>query len=122
MFYIENDSIYLTRGDTGSFTVRATGYTFAAEDRAVFTIKNGAGTIVLEHVYELADAELGNGVFRVDFLNADTDSLATGSYTWDVRYVIHPYYDSNSRIIDGDQVITPRRPLSLELLASVGEV
>ena len=121
MFYIENDTIYLSRGDTGSFTVTTSGYTFAAEDRALLSVKSAAGEVVFERVYELT-TELGNGVFLVELHNEDTDSLAIGSYTWDVRYVIHPYYDETGRIIDGDQVITPKPPRNLVLLAVVGEV
>ena len=72
--------------------------------------------------YGLTDETLGNGAFQVDFHNPDTDALATGVYNWDVRYILGPYYDESGRIINGDQVITPQRPNSMELLAVVGEV
>jgi hypothetical protein len=39
-----------------------------------------------------------------------------------VRYIIHPYYDDSGNIVDGDQVITPRQPMELQLLQVVGEV
>ena len=124
MFWIDDDTkmIHLSRGDTASFIIRATGYTFAAEDRALFTLKNGSGNIVFEQAYSLTDETLGNGAFQVDFHNPDTDALATGVYSWDVRYILGPYYDESGRIINGDQVITPQRPQSMELLAVVGEV
>ena len=122
MFNIENYTITLSRGDTASFTVTAnTDYEFAAEDRALFTVKDSAGEAILERVYAL-DTELGNGRFLVQLSNSDTDSLAVGAYTWDVRYVLHPYYDSTGRIIDGDQVITPKAAQTLSLIATVGEV
>ena len=60
--------------------------------------------------------------FVVYFLNADTDSLAPGAFSWDVRYIIHPYYDSEGKIIDGDQVITPKTPMNMTLLTVVGDV
>ncbi len=124
MFWIDDDTkmIHLSRGDTASFIVRATGHTFAEADRALFTLKNGSGNIVFEQAYGLTDETLGNGAFQVDFHNPDTDALATGVYNWDVRYILGPYYDESGRIINGDQVITPQRPNSMELLAVVGEV
>lgn len=122
MFKIENGQILLSIGDTAAFTVTArTDYQFTEDDRALFTVKDGAGEVILERVYAL-DTELGNGVFRVQLSNSDTDSLAAGVYSWDVRYVLHPYYDTNGRIIDGDQVITPKDPQNLTLKVTVGEV
>lgn len=122
MFSIDNGSISLSRGDTASFTITATGgYTFAAEDRALFTVKDGNGEVIMERVYAL-DTELGNGVFMVQFSNSDTDQLTPGVYSWDVRYIIGPYYNAAGRIIDGDQVVTPKAALNLTLLSTVGEV
>jgi hypothetical protein len=63
-----------------------------------------------------------DNAFVVYFLNADTDSLAPGGYSWDVRYIIHPYYDSEGKLIDGDQVITPKTPMTMNLLTVVGDV
>lgn len=123
MFWIDEDNtIHLSRGDTASFVIRATGHTFAAEDRALFTLKNSSGNIIFEEAYSLTDATLGNGAFQVDLHNPDTDALATGLYSWDVRYVLGPYYDASGRIVNGDQVITPQQPQSMQLLAVVGEV
>ncbi len=121
MFKIENGAITLSRGDTASFTVTASGYTFDTDDRALFTLKDSAGEVILERVYEL-DTELGNGIFLVQLSNSDTDSLIPGAYSWDVRYVLHPYYDASGRIVDGDQVITPKTPQGMALIATVGEV
>lgn len=123
MFKVEGYNIILSRGDTGAMKVKATAtlngesFTFGEDDRALFSIKNGQGEIVKEKV-----AELVNNEFTVYFLNADTDSLSPTNYSWDVRYIIHPYYDANGRIIDGDQVITPKEPMSMNLLTVVGDV
>lgn len=123
MYIVDGYSISLSRGDTGALRVIAEAtldgqpFTFGSDDRALFSIKNGQGEIVKEKVAELVDNE-----FTVYFLNADTDSLAPGSYQWDVRYIIHPYYDDNGRIIDGDQVITPKEPQTMQLLTVVGDV
>ena len=123
MFNVDGYNITLSRGDTGGILVSATAtldgqpFTFGADDRALFSIKNAQGEVVKEKV-----SELTNNAFMVYFLNADTDSLAPGSFSWDVRYIIHPYYDANGRIIDGDQVITPKEPQSMNLLTVVGDV
>lgn len=121
MFKIENGAIVLSVGDTASFTVRASGCKFAKEDRALFTVKNAAGEVIFERIFAL-DTAMGNGVFLVQLSNSDTDQLSPGIYNWDVRYVLHPYYDAAGRVIDGDQVITPKTAQTLTLVATVGEV
>jgi len=116
-------NIQLSVGDTASFKITATGgYTFAEEDRALFTVKAPGGEVVLERAYPLAEEEPGNGVFIVQLSNADTDHLQPGDYSWDVRYVLHPYYDEAGRIVSGNQVTTPKLALTLTLLSVVGEV
>ena len=119
MFGVNGYTITLSRGDTGAIKFTAeTEHTFDSADRALFSIKNAIGEVVKQAAYPL-DAEKA---FVVSFFNADTDTLAAGSYSWDVRYIIHPYYDASGRIIDGDQVITPRQPMEMQLLQVVGEV
>lgn len=117
MFKVNGTTIMMSIGDTGSVTITATGHTFTDEDRAIFTVKNASGVVVKEGYFEMED-----GSFTVDFANADTDGLKAGTYSWDVRYVINPYYDDDDRIIDGDEVITPNQPMALQLVNVVGEV
>lgn len=123
MYSVDGYNIKLSQGDTGALKVKATAtldgqpFTFGPDDRALFSIKNAQGVIVKEKV-----AELVNNEFVVYFLNADTDSLSPGDYKWDVRYIIHPYYDESGRIINGDQVITPKEPQIMNLLTVVGDV
>ena len=131
MFDVLGDStsgytIRMSKGDTGAIRFKATAvyrgteipYTFGERDRAVFSIKNGAGTVVKEKISAITDNK-----FVVVFHNPDTDQLAAGTnYTWDVRYVINPYYDSTGRIVDGDQVCTPKTPLPMNLLSVVGDI
>ena len=123
MFDVDGYNIKLSRGDTGGLRVNATAtldgepFTFGADDRALFSIKNGQGEVVKEKIAAMTDNS-----FMVYFLNADTDSLSPGPYSWDVRYIIHPYYDSEGRIVDGDQVITPKEPMDMNLLTVVGDV
>lgn len=122
MFSADGYTISLSRGDTGAIKIKAVAtkngepFTFGSDDRALFSIKNAQGEILKEKV-----AELTNNEFTVYFLNSDTDKLSPGSYSWDVRYVINPYYQ-NGRIVDGDQVITPKEPLSINILTVVGDI
>lgn len=119
MFGVEGYVITLSRGDTGAIKFTAdTDYTFDEDDRALFSIKNAIGEMVKQQAFAIDE----NKSFVVTFFNSDTDSLAAGAYSWDVRYIIHPYYDSEGKIIDGDQVITPNQPMDLQLLQVVGEV
>ena len=46
MFQVDGSTITMSRGDTGSVVFKATGHTFAAEDRALFTMKSPEGTVV----------------------------------------------------------------------------
>lgn len=119
MFNVEGYVITLSRGDTGAIKFTAsTDHTFESVDRALFSIKNAIGDIVKQQAFPIDE----NKSFVVSFFNADTDNLAAGAYSWDVRYIIHPYYDASGNIIDGDQVITPIQPMALQLLQVVGEV
>ena len=123
MYIVDGYNISLSRGDTGALKIKAEAtlngepFTFGNDDRALFSIKNNQGEIVKE-----VAAAMEENDFVVYFLNADTDSLAPGAYQWDVRYIIHPYYDAAGRIIDGDQVITPKEPQAMQLLTVVGDV
>ena len=123
MYNVDEYTISLSRGDTGALKVNATAtldgqaFTFGTDDRALFSIKNANGEIIMQKACEMTDNS-----FTVYFLNSDTDSLAPGAYSWDVRYIIHPYYDSSGKIVNGDQVITPKLPMTLSLLTVVGDV
>lgn len=117
MFSVEGTHITLSRGDTGSVDFNASGYTFSAADRALFSVKNGRGQVVKQGVYEIE-----NGSFTVTFYNSDTDDLPAGNYTWDIRYIITPQYNDNNEIVDGAQVITPMQPQRLTLLEVVGNI
>ena len=119
MFGVNGYTITLSRGDTGAIKVTATtDYTFTSDDRALFSIKNAVGEVVKQQAFALDE----NKSFTVAFFNTDTDNLAAGAYSWDVRYVIHPYYDASGKIVNGDQVITPKQPMEMQLLQVVGEV
>ena len=113
----ENNEIRLSKGDTGAVLIEVEGYDFGEDDRALFSIKAGNGQVVKQRAYPIVDNQ-----FLVTFYNSDTDTLNAGGYTWDVRYVIHPYYNENGDIIDGDQVLTPNLPMNCNLLTVVGDI
>ena len=119
MFKVEGTTITLSRGDTGPFRVEFdTDYAFDANDRALFTIKDAAGKAVRERAYPIDE----NNGFNVYFYNQDTDTRDLGTFTWDVRVAIHPYYDADGKLIDGDQVITPNDPMNITLKNVVGQI
>ena len=117
MFMVDGTRIIMSRGDTGSIDFTAGGYDFGTDDRAVFSVKNGHGQVVKQNAYAMED-----GAFTATFLNADTEDLPAGEYTWDVRYVIEPQYDDDDNIVDGTQVITPMEPQPMTLLDTVGRI
>ena len=121
MFSVDGYSITLSRGDTAAFRINISfngDYTPEATDRVLFTIKDGSGQIVKQKIYALDE----NNGFNVYLYNDDTDDLSVASYRWDIRYVIHPYYDPSGKIADGDQVITPELPMGITLLSVVGDI
>ena len=109
MFVIDpnNSAITMHKGDTGAYYVnltRSSGEAFGENDRALYTIKQG-GNIIIEREYALNDETLGNGRFLIAFRNSDTDTLAAGSYSTEIRVVINPIR-SDGKIVDGDVVRT----------------
>ena len=106
-------------GDTGGFIVpaeKSNGEPFETEDRCLFTLSNAAGEIVIERVYSLDEEWPGNGKIFIEFHNSDTDSLPAGTYHYELRYVLNPYYDDGA-IVDGDTVRTAMTDVPLTLLA-----
>lgn len=101
MFEVRDGTqITISRGDTGALKIKInavradTGdpYIFGERDRALFTIKSNNGDILKQKAYQVDE----NGEFIVVFLNADTQNFPAGTnYSWDVRCVINPYYDTD---------------------------
>ena len=118
MFKVEGKTITLSRGDTGTVTIGVSGFTFASNDRCVFSIRDGNGQVIVRRELEIPD----NAV-TITFVNSDTDSLPSGNYEWDVRFVVNPVYDQQTgEIMDGDEVNTPELPMPLRLLPTVGQI
>lgn len=121
-----NRSITMSIGDTGAVAFRAVGYDFTEDDpedetvvgdRVLFTLKGPSGEIVMEKL-----CPLENNRFVIYFHNSDTDSLQPGTYTWDLRCIIHPYYDESGKVRDGDQISTPYQAMTLTLVSTVGTI
>ena len=117
MFVVNGTTIDMHRGDTGSIVITASGYTFESQDRALFTVKAGNGSVIIERYYEMT-----NNAFTVQFDNPDTDYLTPGDYSWDVRYIVAPVYDEQQHIIDGTDVTTPHDPMTLHIRNTVGQI
>ena len=130
--------ITMHAGDTGAFKVhatRATGADWTDADRMLFTIRNGAGDIVLQRFYRLDDDEgLGNGVVEIQFHNNDTDQWESGQYSIERRYDINPRWDGDPpegmcvnaltagvRMIEGDIVRTVVQG-TLTILGILGDI
>jgi len=120
MFVVDENTgrITLHRGDTGKVGITAaTEYTFGADDVALFTVKSPDGTIIKSEIHMLDDKR-----FEVAFTNGETDYLSPGTYEWDVRYIANPVYDEDGSVVDGDIVATPRDPMAMNVLRTVGQI
>lgn len=105
-------------GDSTSGTVTLTYTSSWSEDPADYGV-TVSGTPVSGDEISIA---YERNKFTVTLVNADTKQLISGGYSWDVRYVINPYYDESGNIVDGDQIITPDLPMTANLLTVVGEI
>lgn len=119
MFKIDPETKRITmhRGDTGSVPYVITGYEFGENDRVLWTMKSDNGTEVKKQLCTPVD-----GRIVVDFVNSDTDSLAPGTYRYDIRIIANPVYDEGGNVVDGTMVNTPQSPLYIEILSTVGQI
>lgn len=135
---LETMEITMHRGDTGSFKLHATrgnGDDWTADDRALFTVRDGTGTIVLQRFYRLDDQYgLGNGVILIEFHNDDTDDWEPGQYTTEVRFNVDPIWEgtaptsrcanaltADAKMVEGSVVRTTIQS-SLTISAILGEI
>ena len=114
----ETGNITMHQGDTGAFKVEAhrkSGTPWTANDRMLWTVKDGSGNIVMQRIYRLDDDEgLGNGVVEIQFHNNDTDQWEGGSYTTERRYNVNPRWKGGApssagacidALVTGDEMI-----------------
>lgn len=128
------------QGDTGSYYVNATrksGKEWTENDRMILTIGPKENPVI-QRFYRLDRLE--NGKILIEFKNADTDQVPTGSYPMERRYVINPIWElddgaiiptedcadalrAGARIVDGHIVRVPRNgQTNLTLTDVYGEV
>ena len=115
--------IKMNRGDTGSFWVaasRASGDEWTADDRMLFTVRDGQNEIVMQRFYRLDDQwDQGDGIVLIEFHNDDTDTWPTGQYSVELRFDINPWWSGTAptgrcvnaltagvKMIEGDVVRT----------------
>lgn len=102
MFNIDLETMTITMhaGDTGSFKVhadRASETAWTSDDRMLFTVKDGAGEVVLQRIYRLDDQyDLGDGTVLIEFHNDDTDKLTPGIYETELRFDVDPIWDGTA--------------------------
>ena len=97
---LETMEIKMHAGDTGSFKVhaeRGSGDAWTDEDRMLFTVRDGAGEIVLQRIYRLDDQwDIGDGTVLIEFHNDDTDQWASGAYSTELRFDISPIWQGTA--------------------------
>ena len=97
---LETMEIKMHAGDTGSFKVhaeRGSGDAWTDVDRMLFTVRDGAGEIVLQRIYRLDDQwEIGDGTVLIEFHNDDTDQWASGAYSTELRFDISPIWQGTA--------------------------
>lgn len=106
MFDVIGRQVTITSGDTGIFDIvpDSSGRIPSDSDIAVFTVKDRIGGKILIQK-KLTPNE--KGIVTVVLNNSDTDKIKSGSYVWDIRYVVSPTYDSKGNITDGEEITTP---------------
>lgn len=117
MFEVNGQLIRVSRGDTGLITFAVAGISLRENDRAVFTVKRRSGGVAIRKVIE---PEGGN--ILVPFVSGDTERLRPGTYEWDIRYVIDAVEDSEGRVTDGREILTPFPPGEFRIERTVGDV
>ena len=123
VFDKDTGNVRMYAGDTGSFKVhisRKNGESWPDTARLLYTVTNGSGEIVIQRLYRLDDQwDLGDGKFLVEFHNDDTDDMAAGTYSVEMRVDLDPvwtgdpitarcsnYLTETSRMIEGVPVRT----------------
>ena len=117
MFKVCGRTIQVSQGDTGVLHFDVEDMPLGKRDRAVFTVKKRTGGVIMRKIA----APEGN-VFRIPFVNADTQSWKPDTYEWDLRIVLDPVYGAGGDVTDGREVITPFPPGALMVMKVVGSV
>jgi len=106
MLFIENEKVYITKGDNAALDVAiedesGTAYTMRSGDTLTMTVRE-LPTAASEILLQIRSADASN---RLVFLPADTNSIAVGAYSCDVQlntsdgkvYTVYPMLDDTRR-------------------------
>ena len=117
MITIDGFNVSIPKGDTGGFTINATGRTFESGDVALFTIKDGNGKTIRRDVIEIEDNSI-----TIEFTHDQTKVMKIGDYVWDVRWITDPEYDDDDNLIGGTEIDTPYKDLKFSVTGTTGDV
>ena len=104
MFKLDTDmtTVLMHKGNTGLLRISLTGYSFGNNDRVLFVMKSGNGTVVKSKICQVEDQAI-----EVEFVNTDTDYLSPGIYYYGITAATDPVYDADGQIVNGSGVGTP---------------
>lgn len=96
VFDKDTGNIDMYSGDTGSFFFkieRESQEAWPDTARALFTVTDTQGEIVMQRLYRLDDQwEVGDGIMLIEFHNDDTDDWAPGTYNTEFRVDLEPVW------------------------------
>lgn len=117
MTTINGYSVSIPQGDSGGFTVVTSGYSFGADDRALFTLKDGNKKTIRREVMTITD-----GAVAIEFAPAETRKMPVGDYTWELRFITDATFDGNNVLTGGTDIDTPRTEMRLSITRVQGEI
>lgn len=117
MFETNGRTIRLSAGDTGIVGIEVEDMQVGEGDLAVFTVRRRNGELMMEKVLSPE-----NNVYKVPFLNADTERWRAGEYLWDLRIALDAQTDEQGHVTDGREVVTPFAPGVIRIERVVGRI
>lgn len=113
---LNDNTIEMFRGDTGTLSVTLTGYTLGENDRALFTARTKSGRVIKREAYTIEENQ-----FEIRFESDDTDKVQEEYNEWDLRIYIDAIFDEDLNVIGGTDVTTPHKPMTLHIMRTVSE-
>lgn len=117
MFETNGRTIRLSAGDTGLIGFEVEGTQVGENDLAVFTVRRRNGELMMEKVLPPEE-----NVYKLPFLNTDTEKWREGEYLWDLRVALGAQIDAQGHVTGGREVITPFPPSVLRIVKVVGRI
>lgn len=117
MITINGNSVSIPQGDSGGFTVRTSGCSFGADDRALFTLKDQNSKTIRRDVMTITDGEVD-----IEFVPGETKRMPVGDYTWELRFITDATFDGDGNLTGGTDIDTPRTDMRLTITRVQGEI